>query len=233
MKEIKSWFECVDKKCLHSFAQKHHRGLDSIKVKEDAMIVSCSNPHNDKEWEEVYSPFGKLKDKNGLLENVGYAEREFFVMMYTANEGKTIDGKTYDEAWKDAHKISRDQKLMIEVQEIDEEIKRLNKRKDEIRKTILDSTDEFIEFADRIVKEKREQKSLVVKAILQDLTEEEKRAILQEIGYVPADTTQNSRKKVSTENSEPVIINNGLNEVVLDFGKSSRTEVDECDDYYV
>lgn len=221
--EVKSWLDSLDRKKLMDFAKKHHRGVDGIEVKKDFIIITCSNAHTDSEWDEVYTPFGKIVNKAGVIDNFSYAAREFFAMLYEANVGNSINGKSYDQAWKEANQASVEKKLEANVVLINEEIKKLQKKQKDVEKEILNANSEFISFVDRFVADKKQEKSLIVKDMLKGLSKKERTALLKELGYVP-------EQKETKE--KPEVINNGLNEVVLDFDKPA-TEVDECDDYYV
>ena len=224
MRQVKSWFESVNIETLKSFALKHYKRIDGLEVKKDAMIISCSNPHTDREWEELYSPFGRIKNKTGVLADLEYAEREFFQIMYEANEGKVINGKRYDEAWKDAHKSSEETNCQSQEIIINEQIAKLNEKKNALKVNSLHKLAEEFEFVDSFVKQKEHERSLIVKDILQGLSKEERTRLLKELGYIP-------KQKETKE--EPAVISNGLNNVVLDFEEPKTTEIDEDDNYYV
>ena len=56
------------------------------------------------------------------------------------------------------------------------------------------------------------------------MSPEEQAKLLAKLGYAPV----KEEKK-----DEKVVINNGLNDIVLDFDKPKTTEIDEDDSYYV
>lgn len=213
--EVKSWFEAVDRSKLEAFARKYHKvymtekGL-SIDIKSDVMIVSCSNPHTDREWDEMYGQFGLIKNRVGILADLNNVEQEFFKIMYDANVGNTINGQHYNEQWVNAHHESLKENLEIQTRKINDEIDKLQTQKQGLTNKYVTESKAMSSFAKEYVEGKRQEKSLIVKDMLKNMTEEERTELLIELGYI----SQKQNKK-SSKQEETIVINNGLNDIVL------------------
>lgn len=220
--EVKSWFDAVDLNKLRVFAMKHHRS-DDVKVDGDRLIITCEDGHTEREWTVYYTQFG-FKENNLYFSVNNLREREFFDIMNSSNAHNTIKGKSYAEAWYDAHENAEERYVQSRIININKQIETLGTEKQTLKAFSEQRLKECREFVKTIQENEKNERRLIAERVLKNMTEDERKAFLQSLGYAPV----KPEKK-----EEPTVINNGLNDVVLDFDKPNKPEVDECDNYYV
>ena len=162
------------------------------------------------ERNELYGQFGLIKNRIGILADLDDAEQEFFKIMYDANVDNTINGQHYNEQWVSVHHESLKQNLEIQARKINDEIDKLQIQQQGLTNRYVTESKAMSYFAKEYAKSKLQEKSLMVKAMLQNMTEEERTKLLIELGYL----TQKQNKKKSKQ-EETIVINNGLNDIVL------------------
>jgi len=216
--EVKSWFDAVDLNKLRVFAMKHHRS-DDVKVDGDLLKITCEDGHTEREWPVYYTQFG-FKENNLYLSVNNLGEREFFDIMNSSNVNNTIKGKSYADDWYAAHENAEERRVQREIIAINKEIEELGTRKQILKTRSKERLKDCEDFVAIIKENEKNERRLIAERVLKNMTEEERKAFLQSLGYAPV-------------KEEPTVINNGLNDVVLDFDKPNKPEVDECDNYYV
>lgn len=221
--EVKSWFDAVDLNKLRVFAIKHHRS-DDVKVDGDILKITCEDGHTEREWTVCYDQFGS-KENNNYNSINNLKEREFFDIMNSSNTNNTKEGKSYADDWYDAHENSEKRHVQSQTLKINKQIEELGTRKQDIKAFSDLRLKECREFIKIIQENEQKEKRLIVETILKGMSPKEQKEFLANLGYAPI--------KEAEKKDEKVVINNGLNDVVLDFDKPNTTEVDECDDYYV
>ena len=238
--EKKFWFDYVDLKTLEKYIRKHIVGnpYDMERLRDQELIkVSYDVRNDDYTYTEYLTPYGLTGSPN-LVSGFNHgvtnpATKELFNIMYKATKGVTIDGKSYAEAFNDARVSGLKNTYNSNIAKINKEIEKLETSRAEECDRFLKQCKEVENFVNPIIEEDKKQKSLIVADILKGMSPEEQREVLAKLGYVPAKIAQDRRKSVSTQDSEQIVLNNGLNDIVLDFNKPNKPEVDECDDYYV
>lgn len=163
---------------------------------------------------DYYTQFG-FKENNLYLPINNLREREFFDIMSSSNVNNTINGKSYADDWYDAHKNAEERYVQSQKLKINKQIEELGKRKQDLKAFSEQRLKECREFVKTIQQNEQNERRLIAERVLKNMTEDERIAFLQSLGYAPV----KPEKK-----EEPIIINNGLNDIVLDFDKPNDTE---------
>lgn len=197
--EVKSWFDAVDLNKLRVFAMKHHRS-DDVKVDGDLLYITCEDGHTEREWSVYYTQFG-FKENNIYVPINNLGEKEFFDIMNSSNANNTIKGKSYSEAWYDAHENAEKRYVQLRIQNINKQIETLGTEKQTLKAFSEQRLEDCREFVKTIQENEQKEKRLVVEAILKGMSAEEQKELLAQLGYAPV----KPEKK-----EEPAVKNNGL-----------------------
>ena len=230
MEKENFWLDSISLELWTRYIKNYISGVYNIeRIKgEDIIKIEYSMRNLDEDFVSYLTPFG-ITDSYAVVDGYKYglshpATKELFNLMHISTKNKIVNGKTYAEAFKEAHLNTYRRKHTAKINSLDAQIKNLETEKKEAIQILMDSEAELVKFINPIITSDKKEKSLIVEDILKGMSPEEQAKLLAKLGYAPV----KEEKK-----DEKVVINNGLNDIVLDFDKPKTTEIDEDDSYYV
>ena len=214
--EKKFWFDYVDLKSLERYIRKYIIGkiydMERISNK-DAIKICYETRNDDSTYTEYLTPFG-LSISDNLEYGYNYlvtnpAVKELFEIMHQATTGILIGGKTYSEAFYEARTNEIRNKYNAKINQINADIEKLEASKKSECEIFFNRLKELEIFVSPIIEKDKNESRLIVKDIIKGMSEEERLQFFSEFGFAPKED------KTDTENVP--VINNGLNDVALDF----------------